>query len=489
MRSPSAAAFSRRQFLGTVAAGAGLVLLRGPAAAAPAAPDKRPNLLYIMTDQQRWDMMSCAGNEHLKTPAMDSLAANGARFDLAYSGNPVCVPARVSMITGHLPSHFGVETNVNRLPPGYAVDAAQCMGSILRRAGYETAYGGKVHLPFGPIADLGFEFITPDQRDALAQACAEFLKRKHDRPFLLVASFINPHDICYMRVDKDHCTAALRDLCGPAFAPGLRKGAHLKALDEALKPPAGVPFEGFIQKHCPPLPANYGVPPLESSLIAGHRAWSDQWTDEKWRLHRWAYHRLTERVDAQIAVVLAALREAGLEDNTVVLFSSDHGDMDASHHLEHKSVLYEEAARVPFIVSAKGATKAGLVDRTHFVSAGPDLIPTMCDYAGIAPPPGLPGRSVRALAEGRETPSWRDQVVSETGHGRMVRTARYKYIVYDSGEHREMLFDLQEDPGEMKNLAEDSRRQDALAEHRRLLARWIAQTGDKPAKDIVPAGG
>jgi choline-sulfatase len=489
MKRPSAAALSRRQFLGTAAAGAGLALLGRGAEAAPAAAGKRPNILYIMTDQQRWDMMSCAGNQHLRTPALDSLAANGARFDLAYSANPVCVPARVSMITGRMPSHFGVETNVTSLPAGYAVDPAQCMGSIFRRAGYETAYGGKVHLPFGPIAALGFDFLTPDQRDALAEACAEFLKRPHDRPFLLVASFINPHDICYMRVDKEHCEAAPRDLCGPAFAPGKRKGPQLKALDEALKPPAGVPFDGFIDKYCPPLPPNYGIPPLESSVIAPHRAWSDKWDDQKWRLHRWAYHRLTEMVDAQIGRVLAALRAAGLEENTVVFFSSDHGDMDASHHLEHKSVLYEESARVPFVVSHKGVTKAGLVDKTHFVSAGPDLIPTMCDYAGIAPPPGLPGRSVRALAEGRDAPPWRDQIVSETLHGRMVRTARYKYIIYDSGEHPEMLFDLQEDPGEMKNLAEEERFKDVLADHRRRLARWIAETGDRPAQSIVPAGG
>ena len=176
---------------------------------------------------------------------------------------------------------------------------------------------------------------------------------------------------------------------------------ELKTLDEALKLPDGVSRDEFFARLCPPLPANYEIPggepeSLLNSDARNFRTFARQkWTDEQWRMHRWAYARLTEVVDAQIGKVLAALAEAGLEKNTLVIFTSDHGDMDASHRLEHKSVCYEEASRVPLLVCMAGATKAGLVDREHLVSTGLDILPTMCDFAGIAPPAGLDGQSIR----------------------------------------------------------------------------------------------
>jgi len=198
----------------------------------------------------------------------------------------------------------------------------------------------------------------------------------------------------------------------------------------------------------------------------------------QWRLHRWAYCRLTERVDREIGQVLQALRDSGLEDDTLVVFSSDHGDHDGAHRLEHKSTFYEEAARVPFIVSYQGVTKPGLVDGTHVVSSGLDLIPTLCDFAGIAVPPELPGRSVRALAEGCDPGPWRPFVVSETHYGRMVCSGRYKYCVYESGEQRESLVDLVADPGEMHNLAAAPEQAPVLQQHRDFFRRWLDQYGD-----------
>jgi arylsulfatase A-like enzyme len=204
----------------------------------------------------------------------------------------------------------------------------------------------------------------------------------------------------------------------------------------------------------------------------------EKWTDEQWRLHRWAYARLTEKVDEDIGRVLSVLRETGLDENTVVVFTSDHGDMDAAHRLEHKSVCYEEAVRVPLIVSWKGVTSPGLVDRTHLVSTGLDLIPTLCDFVGIATPAPLKGQSVRAWAEGRSAPAGREMLVVENGCSRMVRTARYKYIVYASGLRREQLIDLQADPGEMNNLASDPSAASVLIDHRRRLKVWYERHGE-----------
>jgi arylsulfatase A-like enzyme len=149
-----------------------------------------------------------------------------------------------------------------------------------------------------------------------------------------------------------------------------------------------------------------------------------QWAERDWRLHRWAYARLTERVDGEIGKVLAAMRESGLEDNTLVIFTSDHGDMDSAHRFEHKSLLYEEAVRVPLLVSWKGVTPASAVDRDHLVSTGLDLIPTMCDFAGVPVPAALKGRSVKPLMQGRPVESWRSHLVVENHQARLVLADR-----------------------------------------------------------------
>ncbi len=479
----------RRALRRLVVVGAAVVAAAGVVRAEPSSgPAERPNLLFIVTDQQSAGMMSCAGNEYLHTPGMDSLAATGARFERAYATNPVCVPSRMSMFTGHMPTHFGMRSNDEgrHRAPESAIE--QAMGWIFRNAGYETAFGGKTHWMRGMTPEsIGFTSLTRDQRAGLAEACVDFLEREHEKPFLLVASFINPHDICYMAID-DYTRVEGK----PVMYPKSR--VERERLAEALERPDGVGRKEFFARLCPPLPANFEVPALEPECITerylGVRAFRvyarTQWSEERWREHRWAYCRLTEMVDAQIAQVLDALRRAGLEEETVVVFTSDHGDLDSAHRLEHKSVLYEEAARVPLLVSRKGVTRPGLVDEEHLVSVGLDLIPTLCDYAGIEPPAGLRGRSVRPLAEGREPESWRDDVVVESRAGRMLRTDRFKYVVYESGEHREQLTDLAADPGEMQNLAETPEFQDVLTEHRRRLRRWVEETGDQIAAPYVP---
>ena len=463
---------SRRAFLsqaGTAGLIAGLApnALRGQGDSGAA---KRPNLLVIVTDQQYAGMLSCTGNRWLKTPAMDSLAASGVRFELAYAANPVCLPSRFSLMTGLYPSAVGVRHNGSRPAPAVKDMPVRSMGWLFRKVGYETAYGGKVHLP-GPMRDvskLGFSVIARNERDGLADACATFLGRERDKPFLLIASFINPHDICYMAI-RDHNAKS-----------GL--GARMpKPMLEAMTPPAGVSREDFVAKHCPPLPANFEPPAGEPEGVTDllklrpfRMHARKNWGADKWRIHRWAYCRLTERVDAQIGKVLAALRKAGLEENTVVIFTSDHGDLDGAHRLEHKTMFYEEASRVPMIVTQKGRTKAGGVDKAHLVSSGIDLIPTMCDYAGIDPPKDLPGRSVRALAEGRKPEAdWRDELVVENQNHYMLHTGRHKYALFDRGANREMLVDLKTDPGEMKNLAADAAHGKTLADHRRRLTAYL----------------
>ncbi|MHC4582428.1 MAG: sulfatase family protein, partial [Planctomycetota bacterium] len=445
----------RRQFISATAASAVTVLLRDQTSATEGpARDSRPNILFIMTDQQSAGMMSCAGNTHLNTPAMDRLAASGVRFERAYACNPVCVPNRFSLQTALMPSAIGMSHN------GDSRDAAvteamnrQSLGRLFKEAGYETVYGGKVHLPrkMKGVQNLGYRNLTSDSRRGLADACAEFIKGEPTRPFLLFASFINPHDICYMGINDFNRTQ------GKPVIGNTDSKTCEALLDRARK---SDDVNAFIRENCPPLPDNHAVPEAEPQCITQKytearpfRAYvRKNWTDDQWRLHRWAYCRLTEMVDAEIGILLDALRDAGLEDNTLIVFTSDHGDMDSSHKMEHKSVLYEEATRVPFVMSYKGVIPPGRVDDSHLVSNGLDLLPTLCDYAQIEAPRGLAGGSLRALSQGKTPDKWRDFVVCESQNGRSLRTDRFKYSIYDSGKSREQLIDLQNDPGEMNDL-------------------------------------
>ncbi|NEE02228.1 sulfatase family protein [Phytoactinopolyspora halotolerans] len=475
----------------------------------------RLNVLLIMADQMSADAMSCAGNPDVHTPAIDSLAAAGVRFDNAYCTSPLCAPSRASMMTGLMPSELGIDDNV-QVPDRPFPERS--LGRVFADAGYDCAYGGKWHVPGaaheasavsgwagapeGSVAS-GFTEIYGGSHEGLAAACAEYLAApdRRDAPFLLVASFNEPHGIC-------------------EWARG-------------QAPPSGeVPDVDW--RELPVLPPNFapGSEEPEALRLVQRYAWTvhptQGWDEERWRRYRYAYFRLCERVDAEIGSLLAALDSSGLREETVVVFTSDHGDMQGAHQWNQKKNLYEESAGVPFIVvppgdapngaanrdgRVRGAADRdeGVVDarvREELVSVGLDLLPTLCDYAGIAPDPTWAGTSVRPLvgSASHVHPSWRDQVIVETQWrfpglmpppvmsgliARMLRTSRYAYMCHSWGLHREQLFDLRRDPGEMTNLATDGAHQGILAEHRRRLAEHCEARGDGfaryvPGPDAAP---
>ncbi|HYW81331.1 MAG TPA: sulfatase-like hydrolase/transferase [Thermoguttaceae bacterium] len=466
-------------FVGWVATfGMLAVLLSMICEADASAPAKRPNILLIITDQQHAGMMSCAGNPYLKTPAIDRLAAAGVRFDRAYCGNPVCIPSRFSMMTGVLPSRIGMEKNERAGVPAELLSNA--MGNVFRNHGYATVYGGKVHLPgkrAEGIAAYGFDYLIDDELEELAEACGTFFEQEHEKPFLLVASFINPHDICYMAIDA-FTKANAKSL---RYPPSSRERT---CLAESLRLPAGMSRDQFFRTVCPPLPANFEIPPNEPAAVRAsdwrdfRQYVQDHWSEETWRLHRWAYARLTERVDGHVGNVLDALEQSGLDKNTVVVFTSDHGDMDSAHRLEHKSMPYEEAMHVPLIVRSPNTSLAGHVDKTHLVSTGLDLIPTLCDFAGIPAPTELKGCSVKPLTTQADSAGpWRKCLVAENEASRVLWSRHSKYAVYDQGQSREMLIDLNNDPGEMRNLAEEPEYRAEVRRHRKLLQQWYADYG------------
>lgn len=422
---------------------------------------EKPNIIYIFTDQQSETMMSCTGNTYVNTPAMDYIANNGIRFTRAYATNPVCSPSRVSMMTGRFPGYFSDKEGNQARENDEAMEIPEVSDEIksttvaayLKRAGYDLVFGGKEHLPTSLTpAALGFIDITNDERDVLAEKAAEYIKKDHENPYFMIVSLINPHDICYMAI-RDFPNAQSQ-----SFINRKKGGVEMETLDKALQLPEGISKDQFFAEYCPPLPPNFEPLIDESGAINSlldrrqfRRSAREEYTEEQWRMHRWAYSRLTEIVDAQIQLILDALKESGQEENTLVIFSSDHGDMDGSHRMEHKTALYEESANIPFAAMWRGHIPSGQVNNKNLVSNGLDLLPTVCDYAGIKGQSDLRGRSLKPLFEGKDI-DWRKTLGVESEIGRMVVDEEgYKYIRYDAVGKEERLLDLNQDPYETRH--------------------------------------
>jgi choline-sulfatase len=440
------------------------------------APGTKPNILFIITDQQAASMLSCGGNEYVKTPNLDKLSDSGVRFNRAYATNPVSVPSRFSMMTGIMPSQVNAEANdlLKKGVPENVLSGA--LGVAFKNAGYETVYGGKIHLPGiseETVEDVnlyGFKNISLDYRGKLAQTCADYIKQKHDSPFIMVASFMNPHDICYMAVNAWNVARNQKQMLGEPW----------KILQDALKIPAGMSEDTFFKTVCPPLPKNFEVPNGELPEAVGLNAAfmkyvREKWGEREWRLHRWAYKNLTELVDKEIGIVLKALEDSKNENNTLVVFTSDHGDMDASHRLEHKGVFYEESVRVPLILKWKGHINQGTVDNENLVMTGLDIFSTLCDFAEISKPTNLNGVSLKNISIGKNPNLKREYIVSETKNARMLLTKEWKYMVSGNSVKEEMLFNLKTDPGEMDNLAQKPQYKKEIIKCRELLVKWYAE--------------
>ena len=442
-----------------------IMATNAPIAADDARDASRPNILLLLTDQQTLRAMSAYGNPYLHTPNMDNLARSGVRFSISYCTAPVCGPARSSIITGRMPHETGVNLNGGTPDP-----TIPNLGQIFRKAGYETAWAGKWHLPASyprpPDGTIpGFDYLhVPEgtrftlgaQTDpAVADQAVSFLKRDHDRPWLLAVSLHNPHDICWW------------------------------VREEPVKPANLQLF--------PPLPDNFAIVPDESELLADCRKpktygveqqYTDDWDATQWRAYLYAYYRLTEQVDRCIGRVLNTLREEDAAQNTLVVFTSDHGEGVAGHQFVVKLTPYDGATAVPLICSWPGVIPAGREDAEHPVS-GIDIVPTLCDYAQVATPP-VTGVSLRPWIEEKGNTA-RECVVCELlpfrtqphRKGRILRTRRFKYLAFTDGARPEMLFDMQADPGETNNLAYQSSHAAERDRHRGLLRDWVRQTEDE----------
>lgn len=435
--------------------------------------NQKPNIVIIMTDQQFADAMSCAmGDQYIHTPNMDRLAEKGIRFTHAYSPNPLCLPMRTSMMTGRFPHETGILNNGDK-----NLDASQqvFLGKIFKDAGYETGYFGKWHVPLdeGKKDIHGFDIFYGDKTKLDAEPAVEFIKQQHEKPFFAVASFLSPHEICQWARKEELPGGPINEL-----------------------PPL---------EELPPLKENFGIPQNETDIISfmrksyqAHRLFPvGDYTSHDWRRLIWGYYRLIERADEFVGKVVNAVYESGQEEKTVIVFLADHGDCAGSHHWNQKTVFYDESARVPLIISWDGKTNGRTSD--VLVNTGIDMIPTLCDFAGIKNDFGIHGNSLYPVIMGTEENIPREFIVSENHmvqnepvdgkffqpHGRMVRSNGYKYCLYSEGKKRESLVDMKYDPLEMVNQAENPVYKKILEQHRNYLRQHAKQTNDTRALKML----
>lgn len=409
------------------------------------AEEKKLNVLFIMTDQQRYDMLSCAGNRYVNTPSLDRLAENGVRFEYNYCANPVSMPSRFAMVTGRYAGEIGYTNNSTKPDTLRVLPVARenSVGNLFRNAGYQTTYSGYPGFYCGKthMEEYGFTQNGTDYYEGPADFAENFFagyNPAQDEPFFLYLSFMNPHDICY---------GAGFD---PRF-PGELRPHQIAVTQKYIDLRKTLSDEEF-RVQIPPVPANVG-PNGTYAEMKEIGSGSRDWTEGQWDFYRWMYCRLVEDVEQQIGRILTALENSGLADHTIVVFTSDHGEMGQSHGLVFKSRLFEEATRTPLIISGPGVKK-GVVDSKSLTS-GIDLVPTLCDLAGIPVPENLSGKSLKLVLTGQTDKIDREYIIVESSSGYQINDGRYKYTAFTRGDKEASLMDILTDPGEMSDKVDD----------------------------------
>jgi len=462
----------------------------------------RLNIIHIIVDQMGTFGLSCSGNPYVKTPHFDYLAGKSIRFDLAYSSQAVCTANRSSMLLGMQPSkigdHYETWPTSNRVWTKEELKT-QSIGWNMRRAGYEAAYVGKWHVNYcnkttqtiGYPEDNGFEWLgeKDDYYDGasfkVTPPAISFLKKKHNQPFFLTASYIQPHGTCFWGGLSGMNSTDWPEGADPWDSQFQGDGSGFP------NPLEKYTEEEFFNNQAPPIPENYQTLEIEPEWLLNQRLRESRfpfqgrgkktkhWTIEQiWRAYQWNYYRLCEQADREVGELLDYLEQFGFMENTVIIFSSDHGDGMARHANRNKDNHYDEDARIPLLVYYPETPNAGTVDTTHLVSCGIDLLPTVCDLAGAKIPDTCRGISLKPLLEGRQI-EWRAFLVMESPMGRSLRTAEWKYNFYlESPEHPEQFFNMIKDPGETKDLAGDTTYIKEFQRHKCLLKGYLKKEQD-----------
>jgi len=457
---------------------------------------ERPNLLWIMTDHQRTDSTGAYGNPFVKTPNMDRLAADGVRFDRCYISTTPCSPSRASLLTGLYAHTHRVVVNGIVLP-----DSVPTLGDALKAEGYRTAWVGKWHL--GPTDSPKHGFT--DKWVNHGKDYRDYLERVGLQTFTEVRYGHGPDKIRHGRspIPEEHFLETFLAREAIAFLEEVGSQPFCLALSFRGPDPPGTPpepWDRMYPREKVPLPANHIVylkDGPEGSGGLGYKALRrrlDRWTEEEWRDHAAHYYGYVSYIDKWTGKVLEALDRQGLAENTIVLFTTDHGEMLGSHGLTGMGPTYDETARVPLIIRHPPLIRPGTA--TDALVSNVDILPTLLETMGVAVPGGVQGRSFLSVLEG-ETQSHRDAAFMERHRPRgdpgavyrMVRTDRWKYTVSWHPSVTEELYDMKDDPLELHNLATDPEHVRVCNELRKRIMVWMEQTGDSELKEFREATG
>lgn len=446
--------------------------------------DKPPNLIYVFADQLRAQSVGYAGDAQALTPNIDAFAAQSVSFQNAVATYPVCAAYRASLLTGKYPTSHGMVINELRLHPNQ-----RCLGHVLTDAGYQTSCIGKWHLyahefghhdeprngfvPRGPHR-LGFDgewkafgfnheyyrghyyTETPQkisygdgvyETDAQTDQAIDFLQRASlgNAPFALVLSWGPPHD------------------------PWVPENVPVRFLDLFRD----TPF---------PNPPNYR--PDNDTPYAD--AWARLSAEDRVHLEDWrrVYYAQTASVDENFGRLLRALEESGAADETLVVFTSDHGEMLGAQGRRAKNIFYEESCRIPLLLRWPGHLPAGHVSDACLGTV--DILPTLCGLLGLPCPASAEGMDLSHCAQGKvgpEPPAALMQgtgacAVWEDGHEwRALRDKRFTYAVYRV-DGRELLFDHAADPYQQRDLAHEPEHQATLERFRAMLKEKMDSLND-----------
>lgn len=487
---------TRREALKTLGAASAAAFLKGGCSSGPSESAPRPNILFVMTDDQQHDQMSCAGHPILQTPHMDRLAEGGVRFESACCTNSLCAPGRATILTGTLSHVHGIRGNSERADKIEQLDRdLPTFPKLLQAAGYKTGLMGKWHLRQDPV---GFddwrvlpgqgvymdpEFIHEGERrpesgyatDVTTDFALDFLRRNSapGEPWCLVYQHKAPHR---------------------PFTPAPR---HAKLYDDVEWPKPATYDDDYasrrIAKEAQDMKFEISLagdyPDLPKNLSPDAK--------KEWIFNRFVkdHHRATYGVDENLGRVLDYLDESGQAEDTLIIYTTDNGFFLGEHGWYDKRFMYEPSLRIPLLMRYPRRIPAGRVESRFAMNI--DVAPTILEFAGIDVPESMQGRSLAGLALDDAPEDWRDSVyysyyenswafrdmareemtdpsfqfwtAHRVGPNRGVRTERYKLIdYYTEGPYRE-LFDLEEDPHELNNRYDDP----AMADVREDLTRRL----------------
>jgi len=419
----------------------------------------RPN---VHVDQHRIDCLGAYGNPDVKTPNVDRLAADGVRFENSFCAFPVCTPSRYSLLTGRYVHEHGGWDNRSTLAP-----KLDTFPKIFRAAGYKTKAVGKMH--FTPsYLDVGFDELVLSEQDGPGRWDDDYHR------YLMRLGLVDRNDLEdqlaeYRRQARQEYWSTLG-----AMVSNLPEAHHSttwigdRAAETIRSWDSGggqLLMVGFIKPHHPfdpPAPWHSMYHPPKLTILPGWTKESlgrdlqlsrgyfpnDQLTEAGLRRAMAYYYASISQIDHQVGRLIALLKEKGLYDSAMIVYTADHGEYLGYHHMLLKgNYMYDPLVKVPLVIKWPGGRSAGTV--SHRLASGVDLAPTLCRAAGLRPASGMRGEDL-----GSETPT-RDVVFCESGRGQvMARTRSHKLILTAAPSGKNLLFDLRADPWEINNLYE-----------------------------------